>query len=105
MVTTTRQEEILKLRKSGLTYAGIGSLLGISRERVRQIIKGDKSTRKPGLDNQLMLSTSEVSQLLGVHTNTVRRWSNKGLIRAYRIGTRNDRRFKRKDIEEFLEGF
>ena len=103
VATTTRREEIAYLRESGLSYASIGRRLGICRERVRQII-GGRSTRKPKLDGQQMLSTGEVCQLLGVHSNTVRRWSNKGILKAYRIGTRKDRRFKRRDIEELLEG-
>ena len=49
-----------------------------------------------------MLTTAEVARLLHVHPNTVRQWSNKGLIRAYRLGTRGDRRFDRKDVERFI---
>jgi len=49
-----------------------------------------------------MLTTSEVAQLLHVHINTVRRWSDHGLIRAYRICTRGDRRFDREEIVRFL---
>jgi len=49
-----------------------------------------------------MLTTSEVARQLNVHINTVRRWSNQGIIRAYRIGPRGDRRFREKDITGFL---
>ncbi|MDD4985940.1 MAG: helix-turn-helix domain-containing protein [Dehalococcoidales bacterium] len=49
-----------------------------------------------------MLTTSDVARLLNVHINTVRRWSNQGIIKTYRIGSRGDRRFDRKDIEQFL---
>ena len=49
-----------------------------------------------------MLTTTEVARLLYVHPNTVRQWSNKGLFHAYRLGTRGDRRFDRKDIEHFI---
>ena len=51
---------------------------------------------------ELMLSTTEVSQLLHVHPNTLRRWSNKGIIKTYRIGPRADRRFRQDDIDRFL---
>jgi excisionase family DNA binding protein len=49
-----------------------------------------------------MLTTSSVAHLLGVNTNTVRRWSNSGILKAYRIGPRGDRRFRRLDIAHFL---
>ncbi len=53
----------------------------------------------------LMLNTTEVSRLLHVHPNTLRRWSNKGIIKTYRIGPRADRRFRQDDIDRFLVQF
>lgn len=50
-----------------------------------------------------MLTVREVAELLHVHPNTLRRWSNKGRIRAYRINPRGDRRFKREEIVRFLK--
>ena len=50
-----------------------------------------------------MLTISDVAHLLNVHINTVRRWSNRGIIKTYRIGSRGDRRFDREDIASFLE--
>ncbi len=49
-----------------------------------------------------LLTVREVARLLHVHTNTVRRWSDHGLIRAYRISRRGDRRFRREDVARFL---
>ncbi|MFQ5997519.1 MAG: helix-turn-helix domain-containing protein [Dehalococcoidales bacterium] len=49
-----------------------------------------------------MLTVSEAAQLLNVHSNTLRRWSNLGIIRAHRISPRGDRRFKRDDIIRFM---
>jgi excisionase family DNA binding protein len=49
-----------------------------------------------------MLTVREVARLLHVHPNTLRRWSNNGRIRAYRITPRGDRRFKREDVARFL---
>ena len=51
-----------------------------------------------------MLTVSEVARLLHVHPNTLRRWSNKGRIRSYRINPRGDRRYRLRDIEDFLAG-
>ena len=50
-----------------------------------------------------MLTTSEVARLIHVHINTVRRWSDSGLMKAYRIGHRGDRRFRQEDITHFLD--
>jgi excisionase family DNA binding protein len=50
-----------------------------------------------------MLTVTEVARLLHVHPNTLRRWSNNGRIRAYRITPRGDRRFKYREIERFLD--
>lgn len=49
-----------------------------------------------------MLTISEVAHLLNVHINTVRRWSNQGILKSYRIGSRGDRRFRQEDIDSFL---
>ncbi|HXZ95290.1 MAG TPA: helix-turn-helix domain-containing protein [Dehalococcoidia bacterium] len=49
-----------------------------------------------------MLTVREVARLLHVHPNTLRRWSNAGRIRAYRITARGDRRYKREEIARFL---
>jgi excisionase family DNA binding protein len=49
-----------------------------------------------------MLTVREVSQILHVHSNTLRRWSDQGIIKAYRIGPRGDRRFKQEDIALLL---
>lgn len=49
-----------------------------------------------------MLTTSDVARLINVHINTVRRWSNQRILKAYRIGSRGDRRFLREDIASFL---
>ena len=49
-----------------------------------------------------MLTVREVARLLHVHPNTLRRWSNEGRIKAYRITARGDRRYKREEIAHFL---
>lgn len=49
-----------------------------------------------------IMTTSEVAYFLRVHPNTVRHWTNKGLLPSFRLGTRRDRRFKREDVDNFL---
>lgn len=50
-----------------------------------------------------MLTIREVARIFHVHPNTLRRWSNNGRIRAYRITERGDRRYKREEIARFLD--
>lgn len=104
MVDTSRRDEAVKLKETGLTYAEIGRKLGMSRERARQIVdKGKSTARKPDLRPKVMLTTGDVAQLLGLHVNTVRRWSKKGVLKSYVISPRGDRRFRREDVESFLK--
>ncbi len=98
-----RHDEAVRLREAGLSYAEIGHRFGKSKEWARQLVKGGPVSRKPALGSRVMLTVRDVGQLLSIHVNTVRRWSKKGLLRAYRISSRGDRRFRREDIERFLE--
>lgn len=52
-----------------------------------------------------MLTVREVARLLNIHSNTLRRWSDQGIIKAYRITRRGDRRFRQEDIAQFLAEF
>jgi len=101
---SSRREELIRLRETGLTYAEIGRRFGITKERVRQIVKGKPESKLPNLESKLMLTTSDVARLLGLHGNTVRRWSRRGILKAYRLGVRGDRRFRREEVERFLKG-
>ena len=49
-----------------------------------------------GLTN--MMTIGEVARLFNVHANTVRQWSERGILKAYRIGPRGDRKFRREDV-------
>ncbi len=49
-----------------------------------------------------MLTISQVAALLHVHPNTIRAWSNKGLLPSYRLGFRRDRRFRLQDVDTLL---
>ena len=49
-----------------------------------------------------MLTVSEVAEILHIHPNTVRAWSDTGLLKVYRVGYRRDRRFNPQDVENFL---
>ena len=45
-----------------------------------------------------LLTTKQAAEILNVHENTVRRWSERGIIKPYRIGPRADRRFTESEI-------
>ncbi len=79
-MTNSRRDEIVRLRKTGLSYAKIGRRLEISRERVRQFFKGEPTSEKPVLRYKVMLTAGDVVSLFGVHINTVRRWGDGGII-------------------------
>jgi len=101
MPPEARHDEIVKLRKAGQTYENIGRRFGISKERVRQILQGNPVPQKPAPDG--MLIGREVAQLLNLHINTVRRWSNLGRLKTYRINSRGDRRFRQEDVDALLK--
>ena len=95
---------MIKLRKAGVSNAEIGRRLGVSRERVGQIVKGNPAKpRKLALDSEVMLGTGDVARFLNLHVGTVRRWSDKGILKAYRLGPRGDRRFRWEDVDALLK--
>ena len=49
-----------------------------------------------------LLTAGEAASLLHVHINTVRKWSNLGVIPSSRVGPRGDRRFRKRDLMAFL---
>ena len=50
-----------------------------------------------------MLTVSEAAELLGVSNTSIRRFSNSGDIKSYRIGQGRHRRFRKRDLLEYLE--
>jgi excisionase family DNA binding protein len=58
-------------------------------------MKGNSQTKS-------MYTTRELARFLNVHINTVRRWSDQGILKSYRIGPRGDRRFSMDDVIGFL---
>ena len=58
---------------------------------------------KNGRSNPV-LTIKDVSGMLGIHQNTVRRWSDLGVLRSFRISQRGDRRYKYEDIASFMDG-
>ena len=63
----------------------------------------ERVTDKEVEETDPWLTPCEVANLLNIHINTVRRWSNLGVLPSLRIGPRGDRRFQKEDILTFLE--
>ncbi len=64
-----------------------------------------KSHQRPEPDRPEpdLLTVRQAARLLGVHVNTVRSWTDTGLLTCLRINPRGDRRYRRSEIESFLE--
>ena len=52
---------------------------------------------------EMMLTIRQVADFLHVSISTVRRWSDSGMLRSYRIGPRGDRRYLHDNVLRFLE--
>jgi diguanylate cyclase (GGDEF)-like protein/excisionase family DNA binding protein len=50
------------------------------------------------------LTVTRAAEVLGVHANTIRAWSDAGRLRYYRINPRGDRRYRLSDLQRFLSG-
>ena len=48
------------------------------------------------------LRVGEVTRLLNIHANTLRRWSDLKLIEHTRLGSRGDRLYRLSDISAFI---
>ena len=77
----------------------MGRLLLTKRKVSNSLALGQPSDK---LWTGAMVTVQELSSILHVHPNTVRYWSDQGLLRTYRIGPRGDRRFRWEDINCFL---
>ncbi len=51
---------------------------------------------------ETMLTARQVADFLQVHISTLRRWSDKGVLKSYRVGPRRDRRYRQEDVLNFV---
>jgi excisionase family DNA binding protein len=109
LIRNNGNERLASLRNKGLTYREIGQILGVSKQRIADVLSPNRNTDALSAKNRQLagsdglLSATDAARILGVHPNTIRRWSDDGLIHAYRVGKRSDRRFSRADLENFLK--
>ena len=57
---------------------------------------------KNDLKTNELLTLEQVSGILNLNKETLRRWDRNGKLKAIRIGTRQDRRYKKIDIIDFI---
>jgi len=50
-----------------------------------------------------LLTLDEAAKYLKCHPNTLRQWDRKGILPAIRIGERKARRYKKEDLEKFIQ--
>lgn len=58
--------------------------------------------RDKKLENEEIMTCTEVAEFLRVHLNSVRRWSRSGKLKAYKVGSRGDWRYRAQDVRDFL---
>lgn len=49
-----------------------------------------------------LLTLKETCEILKVHPNTLRAWDKKGILKAVRLGVKGVRKYKKDDIEKFI---
>ncbi|HEY8135901.1 MAG TPA: GAF domain-containing protein [Candidatus Limnocylindrales bacterium] len=59
-------------------------------------------TATTATSNTQLLTVSDAARMLGVHANTVRSWTDQGVLACLRINSRGDRRYARQEIARFL---
>lgn len=52
---------------------------------------------------ETMVTVRQVAEFLRVSISTVRRWSDSGMLKSYRVGPRGDRRYRLNDVLSFVE--
>jgi excisionase family DNA binding protein len=93
-----RKQRMQRMHDYGLTLAQIGQIEGISKQRVSRILKGPKHLQP------VLFTTGAAAEYLGIHANTLRRWSAAGVIKYLRLAnSRRDRRFAKQELDRFLE--
>lgn len=66
-------------------------------------MKSTKKTPKNEGDLPELLTLEEACTYLKCHPNTLRQWDKKGILPAIRIGERKVRRYKKEDLEKFVQ--
>lgn len=106
------RDKIVALRKRGLSNIEIAQIVGVSRQRVWEVLRPKEDNKEYSISSAVRsasrknqeapMSIASVAALLGVHPNTVRRWSDEGAISCFRLGRRGDRRIEPQSVRELM---
>lgn len=66
-------------------------------------MKSKQKTAEKDANLPELLTLDEASKYLKCHPNTLRQWDKKGILPAIRIGIRKARRYKKEDLEKFVQ--
>jgi len=55
------------------------------------------------MEQEDLLNIRQAAEYLGASAVSLRRWTDSGRLKCYRIGGRRERRFRREDLQAFLE--
>ena len=115
---TDKQAQLIELIGGGFSNAEIGEKLGIEESSVKQavgrLLSRYQAQNRAHLyqiyssgdhpaSEETLLTMREACSILHVHSNTLRRWSDIGEVKAWRVGPRRDRRYRREDILKCLK--
>ena len=56
-------------------------------------------------NDEAIMTCAEVADFLRVHLSSVRRWSRNGKLKAYKVGSRGDWRYRHSDVLGFLYSY
>lgn len=52
--------------------------------------------------NRRLIGIKEAADMLDVSPLTLRRWDDKGILKAVRVGTRRDRKYDLEELEKLI---
>jgi excisionase family DNA binding protein len=106
------RDRIILLHKRGLANTVIAQMVGVSRQRVWEVLHPKENNRRNSMAAAVRsastkaqtspMSISGAAAILGLHPNTIRRWADEGLIPCFRLGPRQDRRFEQQSVMEIM---